>query len=544
MIKKLLLLGILLIIPTIEINAYEYAKNMEDVHRACCRVTCFKRGSNSGSSGSGTVCLLKNNKYWIITNYHVVAGTNDYTLDFFGYGKKVSVKAELAGTWFNENGKADFAILTVPENQLSEYDPPIVPMAGNISPQVGSMIISSGCPNARWASIWKGTIEDYYGSTAQFYPAPKPGQSGSSIVQSINGSLKITAILTWRVGEESHTSEDNMRGGAIPIALFWEAVTGRNKADNSNSIPPNSAWCNDSNIGKDYTYPVQAITRSGSIPNLSYKDVMLYYVMSDDCAICVKARPIIAKLRNAGYPITIINASTEAGYESATKLKISNVPTFILSSKRGVEWYEVERWQGVESLEEKARGYFSKYSISSDMSSTTSNESDNCTDDTCDRATRNKPQQPKTSDNSSNSRGSNNDISPLIDEYFPDNTNNRKPRILPDNNSNNDNTPQIQTGILQRAADAVGEAIKVKLESIIPQVENKLLSHMRAFLCKAILAAFIILLSSYYLPKIAYYALKYIFQHLPTITFNSNISEEEEEEEATTTTTTTKKKRK
>ncbi len=219
------------------------ARNLEDIHAASCRV--FAMDSNGrGAIGTGTICGLVNGKYYILTNWHVVESHRSVTLQFFGNGRITECKGTVIATWHNESQPYDFAIITVSRTDLSNYNPPFVPLAQRgTRPTTGGLIMSSGCSEGRWPFAWKGSIESYYGETAQFFPAPKGGQSGSAIVEELNGQLCITGILTWRVGDEKKLSEEEMRGGAIPISKLYEAFDGKHRTGLPSSVPPNAVWC-------------------------------------------------------------------------------------------------------------------------------------------------------------------------------------------------------------------------------------------------------------------------------------------------------------
>ncbi len=221
----------------------EAARNLEDIHAASCRV--FAMDTNGrGAIGTGTICGLFNDKYYILTNWHVVESYRQVTLQFFGTGRITECKGTVIATWHNETQPYDFAIVTVEQRQLAQYNPPFVPLAQRgTRPKTGGLIFSSGCSEGRWPFAWKGSVESYYGETAQFFPAPKGGQSGSAIVEEIDGELRITGILTWRVGDEKKLSEEEMRGGAIPISKLYEAFDGKHKTGLPNSVPPNAVWC-------------------------------------------------------------------------------------------------------------------------------------------------------------------------------------------------------------------------------------------------------------------------------------------------------------
>lgn len=370
------------------------ARNLDDVHAASCRVVCSRSGSREGSIGTGTVVKLTAGRYWIITNWHVVNGFNQFRLDFFRDGKIFSVKATLEKSWHNEKAPWDFAILTVPQDKLASYNPPIVPLGQqSVKPLTDRPILSSGCSEGRWSLAWKGSVEDYYGNTAQFYPAPKSGQSGSAIVQSIDGQLQVTGILTWRVGDERSAGEEQMRGGAIPIANFYAAATGRQPTGEQNNIPPNAAFCDhgvktpavlstetqpattekkDKKAAKDASktkekilpaiprvWPVQSSTEYFDPKKPCHDGLKLFFFTMDNCVNCKKAYTIIEKLKKEDYPIETMDTShSDDAAKAAKECGVKAYPTFLLVRDTGVEYKKQDAWTGAEFLESKIREAF------------------------------------------------------------------------------------------------------------------------------------------------------------------------------------------
>ena len=73
------------------------AVNLDDIHAASCRIHATRTGSRQGAIGTGTVCLWSKGRYWIITNWHVVQGSDNIQLHFFRNGTIFSCKARLEG---------------------------------------------------------------------------------------------------------------------------------------------------------------------------------------------------------------------------------------------------------------------------------------------------------------------------------------------------------------------------------------------------------------------------------------------------------------
>ncbi len=396
----------------------EPVRNMEDIHAASCRV--FAMDANGrGAIGTGTICGLINGKYYVLTNWHVVESHKSVVLQFFGNGRIVECKGTVTATWHNETQPYDFAIITIDQKQLSHYDPPFVPLAQRgTRPTTGGMILSSGCSEGRWSLAWKGSVESYYGQTAQFFPAPKGGQSGSAIIERINGQYYITGILTWRVGDERQLSEEEMRGGAIPICKLYEAFDGKYKTGLPDSIPPNAVWCriesgsgeqdkSEKSESKEKTrksdskaeakdeavlritpeenaksktqetpIPKNIPTPRSSIRPMTYaignteefeapvakKDIVeMLYFTSEYCIPCQKAKPVVAEFVKKGHVIYTLNIDTEEGRKEALSRKVTSTPTFIAyrSSDNRKTWTEISRFTGVANLSERLSQAFS-----------------------------------------------------------------------------------------------------------------------------------------------------------------------------------------
>ena len=390
------------------------ARNLDDVHAASCRVFAVDQNGR-GAIGTGTICGLFKGKYYILTNWHVVESYKQVTLQFFGTGRITECKGTVIATWHNETQPYDFAIITVEQRQLAAYNPPFVPLAQRgTRPKTGGLIFSSGCSEGRWPFAWKGSVESYYGETAQFFPAPKGGQSGSAIIEEIDGQLRITGILTWRVGDEKSLSEEEMRGGAIPISKLYEAFDGKQKTGLPNSVPPFSVWCKEEtktetepakekpkdevirkadpkeqpekeeekeiathkvepkkdSLPKDM--PIQKKTEKPKVHAISNTDdfkkpiskkdfVEVIEFTSAHCQPCQQAKPIVEALQKQGYTIHVIPIDNDEGRKMAFERKVTGVPTFISyrSADNRATWAEVSRFSGISNLRERLLQSFS-----------------------------------------------------------------------------------------------------------------------------------------------------------------------------------------
>ncbi len=434
------------------------ACNLDDIHAASCRIHATRTGSRQGAIGTGTVCLLAGGKYWIITNWHVVQGADKIQLHFFRDGSIFSCNAQIEGLWYNEKAPYDFAILTVPELELANYDPPYVPLASQtVKPEQGKMIMSAGCSEGRWCMAWKGTVENFYGNTAQFYPAPKSGQSGSSIIQEFNGAPHIVGILTWRVGDEHLLNEEHMRGGAIPISLFYSAVEGRRPTGDLNSIPPNAVWCknsviinnrqnddnrqNDSNRQgndnrQDYdnrqgydnrqndsnrqdnivrTWPVMnAVDYFQPVNTTMPKPTLVAYLLRG-CTTCDICLPILQQLVQENLNLQIVQLDNTRQKEEIIELNLKEYPAFVLFEYQKDQWIERERFYGTNQLENKIRTVLGKTTEFTDTARLRRTKPDS-NNETC-PSDNNGKGCPLSPDTTPEQQGRNNDISPLLDQY-------------------------------------------------------------------------------------------------------------------------------
>lgn len=367
------------------------AANLDDVHAASCRVHASRQGSNTGAVGTGTVIALHDGRYWVLTNWHVIDGFNRFKLNFFRSGKIFEVQATLEKSWHDERAPWDFALLSVPKGELQAYDPPIVPLAApGTKPVPETLILSSGCSEGRWSLAWKGTVENYYGETVQFYPAPKSGQSGSALVQDLPGGLAVTGILTWRVGDERSQPEEKMRGGGIPIAKLYEAAAGKRYTGKGDAVPPDAVWTvekvpvkesqkEEKETGK--ASPVEKVRKGDPVapatpnairvnpviyqseqtPAVSYQNLILLEFTAEWCSWCKKAKPIVEKLAGEGYDIRLVDTDSEEGKRDKSRFGVSALPTFILVRDHDGKAEELRRWSGTENLEQRIRAAFAAF---------------------------------------------------------------------------------------------------------------------------------------------------------------------------------------
>lgn len=307
--KFLMLIAALVLAPSLCYSAeFRRASTFEDCFGASCRVSV----SNARGTGTFVGYDAERGRCIVLTNYHVVTTNNTARLDFWTNGRQESVDARVFSRYYNAQAPYDFALLEVDPGALKQIDPPYIALAGQgTAPAQNSYVVSSGAPKGRNVQSWKGTIVGYYqGSTVEFRPAPVPGQSGSAIVSQIDGELWVTGVLTWLIGTEG---SDDSKGGAIPIANLYKALSGRQTAGASfDPIPPNATEC-------------------------AERAPYVYEFVRDDCPPCKRAEKDADAIRSAGYELTLFNASLADGGPVAKSYGVKAAPTFIVFDACGVE---------------------------------------------------------------------------------------------------------------------------------------------------------------------------------------------------------------
>lgn len=281
--------------------------SLDDVFAASCRV------SVNGARGSGTFNGCHDGKAYISTNYHVVGANKSATVDFWANGVKQSLNGSVVWKAYDPNLPADFAFIEVDANELKQtVDPPFVALGGSdAAPSQNSFFLSSGGPKGWAVKAWKGKIVDSYGNTALFQPHPVPGQSGSGVFENVDGELFQVGIITWLIGAEG---DDSAKGGAIPVANLYKALSGAKDVHETNSIPPNAVECLE--VGE---YGVR---------------VLLFSL--DDCPACKTVQPIVDSAATKA-PIEIVDANSVNGRSLANRYDVELVPVAVVVDKDGNE---------------------------------------------------------------------------------------------------------------------------------------------------------------------------------------------------------------
>ena len=246
----------------------------EDAHAATFRVEV------NGARGTATFIGSPRDRPDVavfLTNYHVVTKNNEVNLTSWGDHLQRSIRGDVVWRAYNVNAPWDFAVIWANAATLKrEIDPPYIQIAGpGVKPGRGAKILSAGCPDGRFAQAWRGKIVSFWNdSTALFQPPPVPGQSGSGVLERVDGRLTLVAVLTWLVGERGR---DDSKGGAIPVANLHEAAApgAPAAAPFGDPIPPGAVECRRRPRRSGPALPRELGFRSRRSPDDSPNDALL-----------------------------------------------------------------------------------------------------------------------------------------------------------------------------------------------------------------------------------------------------------------------------
>lgn len=302
--------------------AYEFrrAKNLDDVYDASCRVSV----ANARGSGVFVGVDESTGSALILTNFHVVQNFQAATLEFWRDGVPVPIKGATSWRYYDSTLPADYAIVAIDAGKLEEIDAPFVALGGpDCAPTPAAFFISAGCPKGSHVWSWKGVWRNV-SRTAEFQPAPYPGQSGSGLFEFRDGELWYVGTLTWLVGDEG---DDRAKGAAIPVANLYRAISRRSYSPSFLDVLDSTPF----QIPSDYKEIAAKPTYS------------LVEYTRDACPACVEAEEDVRILLNSGVYCAVVNTSKGDGLKKAKADGVEACPTFVLKDLKGTI---VERWVG------------------------------------------------------------------------------------------------------------------------------------------------------------------------------------------------------
>lgn len=173
---------------------------------ATCRVSC--------GDGRGTGCCIQvsGGYVWVLTNAHV-ADRSTAWCEFYRYGHP---SRKMEGKVVARDTRIDAAIIAVHESHFEGYLPPAMPIAGaEYSARPGATLVSVGCANGHWPSLWRGYAIGQSEMNLTFRPGPEGGRSGSAIFDA--DGTRIVGLLRARDGSKV---TDNSVGIATNVAAL------------------------------------------------------------------------------------------------------------------------------------------------------------------------------------------------------------------------------------------------------------------------------------------------------------------------------------
>jgi thiol-disulfide isomerase/thioredoxin len=271
-------------------------KHYEFYLDACCRVY-------AGDSGGSGVCYKIDNEYvYILTCRHVVGKNKTAKVEFWHDGivtkKYPAITVKVL--------KADVAVIAVKCSEFKGRLPNAIPVAEK-GPEPGDTIVSVGCPNLGWQTLFEGHVkEGSYRSqksnggfrSFKFAPPAKGGRSGSGVF--MDG--KIVGIL-WG-------SDRKTESLAVRCEDFVSQVNDLEAKDDD---------------------------QPGG-----------FFFTADWCRYCKDMKPIIEALKTEGFQIQEIDYDRNTAF--AKFHNVSSLPTFVDRSGNTIT--------GVRSAEE-LREFFS-----------------------------------------------------------------------------------------------------------------------------------------------------------------------------------------
>jgi len=230
-IMKKLLFAIALTLGCMINTADAQPLTMDEALDAVCRV------NTNGARGSGTVFQEDEDKYYVLTNGHVIERAKRGHLEFFQDGYKsamIPFKTEYVA--YEEGTALDLAIVSVKKKYFGRYPPRVIPLAPK-GTKIGAndLVMAGGCPSAQWACAWKGRVLSNTGAVVSFNAAPIGGQSGSGVLILVKDDknelqTRLGILLAWRVGDGAWTDDgEDDYGAGLSLKQIYDIMEGNGR---------------------------------------------------------------------------------------------------------------------------------------------------------------------------------------------------------------------------------------------------------------------------------------------------------------------------
>lgn len=193
---------------------------LNEILESTCRV------SADGAMGSGTCVASDDNKFYVLTNAHVVNDSTNVELTYWINGSEIRYQGSVDWVKYTNNGTLDIAVISVPKTGLTST-PRVIELAPDgYKTKASEVIYSAGCPHGGWITAFIGKVRSHDGDTISFWPYPVNGRSGSGIFVNIPDSTgelhtRLVCVLAWSV--------DDQYGSGVSLEQIYAALKGQVK---------------------------------------------------------------------------------------------------------------------------------------------------------------------------------------------------------------------------------------------------------------------------------------------------------------------------
>ena len=223
--QAMIVLALMTLFPSL---GFAQPLTMDEALEGVCRIT------TRGSAGSGTVFQEDEDKYYVMTNGHVIGGSKRGHVEFFQDGyKSAMIPFKTEYSEYREGTALDLAIVSIKKKYFGRFPPRVIPLAPKGTEiKANDLVIAGGCPSAQWATAWKGRVLRNAGAVISFNAAPIGGQSGSGVlvlVKDDKGELNtcLGILLAWRIGDGAWTDDGpNDYGAGLSLRQIYEIMEG------------------------------------------------------------------------------------------------------------------------------------------------------------------------------------------------------------------------------------------------------------------------------------------------------------------------------
>ena len=176
-------------------------------------------------TGSGVIIKNTDQRYYLLTNYHVVVLSESY---YHRYTVEDIYNNVSSAVLLEYDQDYDLAILRFESTEEME-----VMSLARSDPKVGELVFSSGSPSGKHNIITAGEVLAYQNINNVSYEVIihdaviRHGSSGSML---INQNYEIVGLNTWGFDDEEEIT-DYVIGGATPVSKIYEFLKAKGFID-------------------------------------------------------------------------------------------------------------------------------------------------------------------------------------------------------------------------------------------------------------------------------------------------------------------------